>query len=114
MAENQMPGTDTPAPPILQGLRVLDLTAQRGAFCGRMFAEFGADVIKVEPIGGCPTRRIDPFVDGGAGLDRSIYFIAYQAGKRSITLNLERTDGRRTFADLVSTADFVVESSDPA
>jgi benzylsuccinate CoA-transferase BbsE subunit len=114
MAENQMPGTDTPAPPILQGLRVLDLTDERGAFCGRMFAEFGADVIKVEPIGGCSTRRIAPFVEGLPGPDRSCYFIAYQAGKRSITLNLDRADGCRAFADLVAVSDFVVESSGPA
>jgi benzylsuccinate CoA-transferase BbsE subunit len=96
---------------MLEGLRVLDLTDERGAFCGRMFAELGADVIKVEPVGGCPTRRIDPFVDGRPGPDRSAYFIAYQAGKRSITLNLDRVDGCRTLADLATTADFVVESS---
>ncbi len=111
MAENQIPGTDIPAPPILQGLRVLDLTDERGAFCGRMFAELGADVIKVEPIGGCPSRRIDPFLDGVPGPDRSEYFIAYQAGKRSITLNLDHADGCRALVDLASTSDFVVESS---
>jgi crotonobetainyl-CoA:carnitine CoA-transferase CaiB-like acyl-CoA transferase len=92
-------------------LRVLDLTDERGALCGRMFAELGADVIKVEPIGGCRTRRIAPFVDGVPGPDRSAYFIAYQAGKRSVTLNLDTADGRLTFADLVRSADFVVESS---
>lgn len=106
-----MSGPDTPRPPVLQGLRVLDLTDERGAFCGRMFAELGADVIKVEPIGGCQSRRIDPFVEGVPGPDRSTYFIAYQAGKRSITLNLDRADGCRVFADLVATSNFVVESS---
>ncbi len=98
-------------PAILEGLRVLDLADEGGALCGRMFAELGADVVKVEPIGGCPTRRIGPFVDGVPGPDRSAYFIAYQAGKRSVTLNLDTADGRLAFADLVRQADFVVESS---
>jgi crotonobetainyl-CoA:carnitine CoA-transferase CaiB-like acyl-CoA transferase len=109
--DRPLENTDTAGPAILDGLRVLDLTDERGAFCGRMFAELGADVIKVEPIGGCQTRRIDPFVDGVPGPDRSAYFIAYQAGKRSITLNLDRDDGCRALADLAATADFVVESS---
>jgi benzylsuccinate CoA-transferase BbsE subunit len=102
---------EAPDPPILQGLRILDLTDERGALCGWLFAELGADVIKVEPIGGCRTRRIGPFIDGVPGSDRSTYFIAYQAGKRSITLNLDRADGCRALAELAATSDFVIESS---
>ena len=104
------PRSGVPGGALLTGLRVLDLTDERGAFCGRMFAELGADVIKIEPPGGCPTRRVGPFLDGVPGADRSLYFIAYQAGKRSVTLNLDVADGRNLLGDLVRQADFVVES----
>ncbi len=95
---------------MLSGLRVLDLTDERGALCGRLFAELGADVVKVEPPGGCSTRRVGPFLDGIPGPDRSLYFIAYQAGKRSVTLNLDVADGRDLLGELVRCSDFVVES----
>ncbi len=97
-------------PPLLAGLRVLDLTDERGAMCGSMFAELGADVIKVEPVGGCRSRRVDPFLDGVPGPDRSLYFLAYQAGKRSATLNLDSAAGREVLDQLVGQADFLVES----
>ena len=79
-----------------------------------MFAELGADVIKVEPIG----RLLRPGASGPSSTGcrdptGAVYFIAYQAGKRSITLNLDRADGCRAFADLVAVSDFVVESSGP-
>ena len=48
---------------LLKGLRMLDLTDEKGALCGKMFADMGAEVIKVEPPQGCPTRRIPPFLD---------------------------------------------------
>jgi crotonobetainyl-CoA:carnitine CoA-transferase CaiB-like acyl-CoA transferase len=98
---------------MLSGLRVLDLTDQRGALAGRLFAELGADVIKVEPPAGCDSRREGPFLDGLPGPDRSLYFIAYQAGKRSVTLNLDVADGQLLLADLVRRSDFVVESLGP-
>ena len=94
----------------MTGYRVLDLTDERASLCGRMFAEMGADVIKVEPPAGCSSRRVGPFLDGIPGPDRSLYFIAYQAGKRSVTLNLDLADGRNLFGELVAGADFVVES----
>src|SRR5580700_9456701 len=95
---------------LLKGFRMLDLTDEKGAICGKMFADMGADVIKIEPPGGCPTRRIPPFLEDRADPDRSLYAIAYHAGKRSITLNLESADGRGLLAELVKQADFLVEA----
>jgi crotonobetainyl-CoA:carnitine CoA-transferase CaiB-like acyl-CoA transferase len=88
----------------LHGYRVLDLADETAALCGKMFADLGADVVKVEPPGGCPTRRIPPFLDD----DSSAYFQAMAAGKRSVTLDIERD--RETFRRLVERADFLVES----
>jgi len=89
---------------------MLDLTDEKGALCGKIFADLGADVIKVEPPEGCPTRRIPPFLDDLPGPDRSLYALAYHAGKRSITLNLGTADGRALLADLAARADFMAES----
>ncbi|HZO81312.1 MAG TPA: CoA transferase [Candidatus Binataceae bacterium] len=98
---------------LLSGFRMLDLTDERGALCGKIFADLGADVVKVEPPSGCPTRRIPPFLDDQPGPDRGLYFIAYQAGKRSVTLNLESADGRALLEDLARKSDFLVESFAP-
>ena len=48
----------------LTGLRVLDFAAEKGELCGRLLAEFGADVIRVEPPGGARSRRLPPFHAG--------------------------------------------------
>jgi crotonobetainyl-CoA:carnitine CoA-transferase CaiB-like acyl-CoA transferase len=95
---------------LLKGLRMLDLADEKGALCGKMFADMGAEVIKVEPPAGCSTRAIPPFLDDIPGPDRSFYAIAYHAGKQSVTLNLESADGRALFRRLAARADFIVES----
>jgi benzylsuccinate CoA-transferase BbsE subunit len=95
---------------LLSGFRMLDLADEKGALCSKIFADMGADVIKVEPPQGCSTRRIPPFVDDLPDAERSLYFIAYQAGKRSVTLNLDSLDGRALLEDLVRKSDFLLES----
>ncbi|MBI3759340.1 MAG: CoA transferase [Deltaproteobacteria bacterium] len=95
---------------LMNGLRMLDLTDEKGAICGKMFADMGAEVIKVEPPQGCSTRKIPPFLDDEPDLEHSLHFLAYQAGKQSITLNLESADGRELLKELVKRSDFLVES----
>ena len=82
----------------LQGFRVLDLADEMGALAGKMFADMGADVVKVEPVGGCPTRAIPPFLEDIPGPDRSAYFLSLAAGKRSVALDLtqDRSDVETT------------------
>jgi crotonobetainyl-CoA:carnitine CoA-transferase CaiB-like acyl-CoA transferase len=98
---------------LLKGFRMLDFADEKGAICGKIFADLGADVIKVEPPGGCPTRQIPPFLDDQPGPDRSLFAIAYHAGKRSITLNLAHAEGRELLSQLTRKADFIVESFAP-
>ena len=50
----------------LAALRVLELADEKGQFCGKLFGDLGADVVKIEPPGGEPSRRIGPFLDGPA------------------------------------------------
>jgi len=97
-------------PELLKGFRMLDLTDEKGALCGKIFADMGAEVIKVEPPAGCTTRTIPPFLEDIPGLDRGLYAIAYHAGKKSVTANLVSADARALVADLATKADFFVES----
>ncbi|HXW84378.1 MAG TPA: CoA transferase [Candidatus Binataceae bacterium] len=97
---------------LLQGFRVLDLTDEKGALSGKMFADMGAEVIKVEPPAGCSTRSIPPFLEDRPGPDRSLYAIAYHAGKKSVTANLDSPDARALIEGLAGKSDFLVESHD--
>lgn len=90
--------------------RVLDLTQGGCLLCGKIFGDFGADVIKIERPGGDASRNIGPFYKDLAEPEKSLFWFAYNANKRSITLDIETEDGRDIFKRLVKTADFVIES----
>jgi len=87
---------------VLAPYRVLDLTDESGFSCGKILADLGADVIKVEPPGGDATRRID-----------GLYFTSYNTGKRGITLNLETARGLDMLQHMATRADFVIETFPP-
>lgn len=98
---------------MLSHLRALDLTDEKGFLCGKMLADLGADMIKIERPGGDPSRKIGGFWGDIPHPERSIYWFAYNSNKRGITLNIESTDGREIFKKLVKTADFIIESFAP-
>jgi len=98
---------------LLSPYRALDLTDEKGFLCGRILGDFGVDVIKIEPPGGDPSRRIGPFYHDIPDPEKSLYWFAYNANKRGITLNIETADGQEIFKRLVKTADFVIESFPP-
>ena len=81
--------------------------------CGRILADLGADVVKVEPPGGEPDRLRPPFVGDIENNERSIPWLAANVNKRGITCDLESVDGRELFARLASSARVVVESFAP-
>ncbi len=97
----------------LSPYRILDLTSERGAFCTRLLADLGADVIKIEPREGDPTRRLGPYVDDVPGPERSLRFASLNANKKGVTLDLETPGGRHLFLALLPTADALVEDRDP-
>jgi len=72
----------------LHGLRVLELADEKGQFCGKLMADLGADVIKIEPPGGQHTRLVEPFFEDVPHRERSLSFWHYNTSKRGITLNL--------------------------
>src|SRR5207245_6300827 len=82
-------------------------------FCGRLLVGLGADVIKVEPPGGAPSRRIGPLYRDEPGPNNSLHFWQYNLGKRSVTLDLEQAEGQSLWRRLVASADVVLESYPP-
>jgi crotonobetainyl-CoA:carnitine CoA-transferase CaiB-like acyl-CoA transferase len=95
---------------MLSPYRVLDLTDEKGLACGKLLGDLGADVIKIEPPGGDPARRLGPFFHDQPHPEKSLYWFAFNLNKRGITLNLNCADGQKMFKQLVKTADFVIES----
>lgn len=95
---------------MLSSYRVLDLTDQRGMFCGYILAQLGAEVIAVEPPGGSPVRRMAPFAGDLPGPDAGLWWQAYGRGKSSLVLDLGGAAGRRRLAELAAQADILVES----
>jgi benzylsuccinate CoA-transferase BbsE subunit len=97
----------------LTGLRVLELADETGQFCGKLLADLGADVVKIEPPGGEPCRRLGPFLDDIPHPDRSLSFWYSNTSKRGITLDLETADGSGLFRRLAATADVILETFRP-
>lgn len=95
----------------LTGLRIIELADEQAEYCGLILAGLGADVIKVEPPDGNPTRRIGPFYENREDLERSLFFWQYNRGKRSIMLDLRQTEDQDQFRSLVATADVLLEST---
>ncbi len=104
-------GPRSPGP--LDGLRVLELADEKGQFCGKLMADLGADVIKIEPPGGQQTRLVGPFLNDLPHRERSLSFWHYNTSKRGITLNLERADGKHLFQRLLPSADIILETYPP-
>ena len=98
---------------LLQGYRVLDLADETGAYCTKTLADFGAEVVKVEPPGGCSSRRLPPFAQDQPAAEASLFHHYYHAGKRSVTLNLDRPTGQALLRRLAATADALVETAPP-
>ena len=98
---------------LLAPYRVLDLTDERGLLAGKILADLGADVVQIEPPGGNPARNIGPFYGDDPRPEKSLFWWAYAANKRSITLDLEQKDGQALLKRMVAEADFLVESFAP-
>jgi CoA:oxalate CoA-transferase len=93
----------------LDGVRVLELARfQAGPRGGMLLSDLGAEVIKIEQIGGEETRRHPPMVRG-----QSVYFSVYNRGKKSVCLDMRSPKGKEIFAALVPKADIVLENFRP-
>jgi crotonobetainyl-CoA:carnitine CoA-transferase CaiB-like acyl-CoA transferase len=85
-----------------------------GEYCGKLLADFGADVVKVEQPGvGSSTRRMSPFAPAAADPERSGLFAYLNTNKRSVTLDLTQSSGAELLAGLVARADAVIDDHPP-
>jgi len=97
----------------LESYRALDLTDVRGQLCGRVLADLGMEVIKIEPAGGDPARELPPLVTASDGKRLSTTFAHLNAGKTSKVLDLSAEEGRDWLRRLAANADVVIESFAP-
>ncbi len=92
----------------LSGIRVVDLSVEKGELCGRVLSDLGAEVIRVEPPGGSPSRRMHPRVG-----DHSLFFTFRNAGKLGVVLDLDQPADRERLHDLLARSDVLIDSAEP-
>jgi len=99
---------------LFEGLRVIEIgSATALSYCGRIFADFGAEVIKAEPEGGDPLRQMHPVIDIGGGRRESAWFAWANTNKASITADWRDPAGAERLAKLVASADVLLDARAP-
>ncbi|MBI3743439.1 MAG: CoA transferase [Chloroflexi bacterium] len=108
-----MPDPSLNPPSAATGLRVVELGDPKVGYAAKLFGDMGADVIKIEPLGGEASRRIGPFVDDIPDANKSLFFWHYNTSKRGVTLELDKAEGRALFRRLVDSADILLDGEKP-
>ena len=116
--KRNLTSTQSQQPPFghgpMHGVKVLDLSQDiAGSFCGRLLADYGADVLKLEPPEGSALRRMGPFFGDDPHPEKSLFFLLMNLNKKGATLNLETVTGRNILKRLVPHVDVVIESYRP-
>lgn len=107
MPEDSVSSTETS---LFSDIIVLDLSSTiRGMHCTKMFGDYGAQVILIEPLVGSSARQFGPFAKGRQDQETSLHFAHHNRNKKSITLNLETPRGQELLRNLVRNADILVE-----
>jgi crotonobetainyl-CoA:carnitine CoA-transferase CaiB-like acyl-CoA transferase len=99
----------------LTGIRIVELAESvAGEYCGKLLADFGAEVIKIErPDHGSPTRAMAPIIGDDGGPERSALFAYLNTNKRSVVLDVCCTAGVEKLHDIIATADAVIDDHTP-
>ena len=98
----------------LAGIRVVELSSGVAApFCAKLFGDYGAEVIKVEPPDGDVSLRWGPFPADNPHPEKSGLFFFLNTNKRGITLDVDAPEQRQHLLDLVSVADVFIEDNQP-
>lgn len=95
---------------LFEGIRVLEIAGHvAGPFAGKLLADYGADVIKVEPPGGDPARHEGPHKDDVPDPETSALFLHLNTNKKSVTLDVSSEDGRALLRRMIDRVDIVIE-----
>jgi len=97
----------------LTGVLILDLADEPLALAGRLLADLGADVVRVEDAAGDALRRRGPWVGGEPGVERGLAHLLYNAGKRSVALNLAHSAAPSILDQLAAKADAIIAPMEP-
>lgn len=97
----------------LAGIVILDLAGPAGNYCGKLFADMGADVILIEPLCGAPTRHMLPTAVGQTGMEAGLVFQYQNTNKRSVALDLETPGAQAVIRELAKHANVIIESEAP-
>ncbi len=112
---------------LLNDIRVVDIAGHLAESAGRVLADLGAEVVKVEPPQGCESRRRPPFADAaesrpgssdtpgsrGAAPGESLHWLAWGRGKKSVVIDTAEAEGRAALRALVASADILIDSAMP-
>lgn len=98
---------------LLENIRVIEQGGARCAFCGKLLADMGAEVIKIEPEEGDVTRKIPPFLHDEEGTENSLFHAFFNAGKKSMILDRLAPSGKEEFLSLIRSADVFLDNSLP-
>lgn len=99
---------------VLAGIKVLEVGDELGEWCGKLLADMGAEVIKIEPVTGSITRTYEPFYKDETDLNKSLYYWHYNTSKKSITLDLNNRECLPILEDLIRDSDVIVDSTYPS
>ena len=97
----------------LADIRVLDLSQEIGAYCTKIMADLGANVIRIEPPEGDSLRHKGPYYHGQVDIEKSLRHFQYNTSKRSITLDIEKPEGAALLRHLASRCDVLVDGYPP-
>jgi len=103
--------SDPSLPGMLSGLKVIEIADETAEYCGLILAGLGADVVKVESAEGSSSRKLGPFYQDKNDPEGSLFFWAYNKGKRSVLLDLEIQQERDKLLSLLETADVLLDST---
>ncbi len=98
----------------LNNLKVLEFAQEvSGPYCGKLFADLGAEVVKVEPPEGDPSRSYGPFPDQISHPEKSALFLYLNSNKKGVILDLNQEDQRKRFGELIQWADILIDNHSP-
>ena len=101
-------------PGMLEGIKVLDISEDiAGSFCARLLADYGADVLKLEPPTGAKLRRMGPFYNDQPDPEKSLFYFPLNLNKKGATLNLNTVTGQSIFKRLAEHVDIIIETYTP-